>query len=93
MPSAPVRRFGVLLCGWILVSLAVLELLGIGDSILYFILTTVGFILAMEYSAPAQHRPTWHKRLRWVTSLLVVGFGYIVFTWVEEVVGISLLPV
>lgn len=92
MPSTPVNRFGLLLGGWILGSLAILELLGIADPTLYFILSTVGFILAMEYSAPAQHRPPWHRRLRWVTSLLVVGFGYIVFTWVEEVVGVSLLP-
>lgn len=92
MPATPGKRFGVLLGGWILVSLTILESLGVGDMKLYFILSTVGFILAMEYSEPSQHRPTWHKRLRWVTSLLVVGFGYIVFRWVEQAVGSSNLP-
>jgi hypothetical protein len=80
------------LSGWVLASLAVVESLGIADVKLYFILATVGFILAMEYSEPAQHRPVWHTRLRWVTLVLIGGFGYIVLTWVEDVVGISIGP-
>ena len=61
------------------------------DPLLYFIIAAVGFFLAAEYSEPPDHRPSWHRRLRWVELAILLVFGNIVVSWIQNVTGVSLL--
>jgi len=84
-------RFGISLGGWLLVSGLTLALLGTWSPTLYFVIGTVGVILALEYSEPVTGRPKWHRRVGWVTGVLLLIFVYMAITWVETNVGVSLI--
>lgn len=85
------HRFALFLGGWILLGIGTALALGMVDPLLYFVIAYVGFVLAVEYSEPLYGRPDWHRRLRWVTLLGLLAFGYAVVDWVERVTGTSLL--
>jgi hypothetical protein len=84
-------KFGIALGGWLMGGFIILIALGMWDPTLYFIIAFVGFLLATEYSEPPRNRPTWHRRLRWVTLVNLLVFAYIVVRWVEETVGVAIL--
>jgi len=90
MATPWLNRFGLFLCGWLLVGVATLFSLGLWDPMFYFMITAVGFLLAMEYSEPLE-RPTGHRRLGWLAVLILGVFANIVITWIESTTGIALL--
>lgn len=83
--------FGLFLVGWLVVGAALLASLELLEPLLYFVIAAVGFLLAVEYSEPSDHRPTWHRRLRWVSLAILLVFANIVVRWTENTTGISLL--
>jgi hypothetical protein len=85
------HRFGLFLVGWLVAGVALLASLELLDPMLYFVIAAVGFFLAVEYSEPPDHRPQWHRRLRWVSLAILLVFANIVVRWTENITGISLL--
>lgn len=85
------HRFALFLSGWLLLGAGTALTLGMTDPLLHFVITYVGFVLAVEYSEPPTERPVWHRRLRWVTLLGLLAFGFTVADWVERVTGAPLL--
>jgi len=85
------NRFGLFLLGWLGAGVALLASLGLWDPLLYFIIAAVGFFLAVEYSEPPDHRPPWHRRLRWVSLAILLVFANIVVSWIENISGVSVL--
>lgn len=85
------NRFSLFLTAWLVAGGGVLGILSVMDPMLYFIIAAVGFFLAVEYSEPADGRPVWHRRLRWVGVAILLVFANIVVTWVETVTGVSVV--
>lgn len=92
MTGSTLRRFVVGLVVWFVASAAVLSLFGRVTVGLLYATAYVGFLLAAEYSAPADSPPRWHARLRWVTIVGFLGFLVIVYGWVRQVVPPGVLP-
>lgn len=59
-----------------LVVLAGLDTLSFG---LFFVLSLIGLLVVIEFTAPFNVTPTWRSRLKWLVALGVLGFAVIVF--------------
>jgi ABC-type enterochelin transport system permease subunit len=63
---------------WLTGSLFVLALLDSVTLDLVFVLSFVGFLVAVELTAPFAVTPRWRRRLKWVIALGVLVFAGIV---------------
>lgn len=86
-----IKKFGLTFGCWLTTGLALLLALELWDPEFYFIIASVGFVFALEYSEPESDRPTWHRRAGWLLLLDLVVFGNIVITWAENVAGVSIM--
>lgn len=85
------QQFALSFGAWLIASLAVILALELWDPTLYYFAAYVGFLLAVEHSEPQVGRPVWHRRLDVVSVAGLVGFGYVVISWVEQVTGMVIL--
>ena len=63
---------------WMLGTLFVLTLLDAVTLELVFVLSFIGFLVAIELTAPFTTTPQWRRRLTWLVGLGLVVFGVIV---------------
>lgn len=56
---------------------------------LVFILSLVAFLVLVELTAPVAVRPGWRRRLRWITVLGLLVFGYLVVRRVLAILSIG----
>lgn len=45
---------------------------------LFFLLSLVGFLLVVEYTAPFTVTPRWRRRLRWLVAAGLLGYCWLV---------------
>lgn len=79
------RTFGLFLAGWLVVTLLLFSATSVFTPFLYFLTSYVGFLLAVEYSAPRGVRPPRHRLLRWVSVAGFVVFLSLVVGWTWRV--------
>jgi len=77
MPVTKRRRFVHIHVAWMLAAALVLTLLESLTYELFFIVSLIGLLIAVELTAPFRVTPRWRRRLRWVVLLGLAGFGYI----------------
>lgn len=77
MPITNRQRFVHIHVAWMLVAALVLSLLDALTYELFFVVSLIGLLAAVELTAPVRVTPRWRRRLRWVVLLGLVGFGYI----------------
>lgn len=70
---------------WMLSSIVVLALLDALTLELFFVLSLIGFLVAVEMTAPITVSPRWRKRLKWIIALGLLGFTYIVIKRILEI--------
>jgi hypothetical protein len=70
-------RFVAILVGWICALLSAITLLDVFSYELFFVTALVGLLAARELTYTVHVTPPWQRKLRWVTALGFVGFGYI----------------
>lgn len=61
-----------------LVTVICLSLLGSLTLELFFVISLVGFLVAMELTAPFAVTPRWRRRLTWFVVLGLLVFAYVV---------------
>lgn len=85
MPVTKRRRFVHAHLAWMLASTLVLTLLDSLTYELFFVVSLIGFLIAVELTAPFRVTPAWRRRLRWIVLLGLLGFGYIVVRRIVEI--------
>jgi len=70
-----------------LASLLVLAALGFLTLELFFVLSLIGLLVIVEFTAPFNVTPRWRRRLRWLIAFGLLVFGLIVVRRV-----LSILP-
>lgn len=70
---------------WMLASLVVLTALGSLTLELFFVLSLIGFLVAVELTAPVAVTPRWRRRLPWLIALGLLAFGYVVVRRILEI--------
>ena len=78
MQTARRQRFVVATTGWFLAVALLLVLLDSLTLELFFVLSLIGFLIAMELTAPVGVTPRWRRRLRWLLVPALVVFAYLV---------------
>lgn len=78
--------FLVTLAAWLLLSLAVLFLLGVFTPQLYFVFSFIGLLSVMQLYAPAAVGVHWWLPLRALVVVCFVVFGYVVYLRIMTVV-------
>lgn len=78
-------RFVHAVVGWLLAAIVVLALLAQPDLELFFVLSLIGFLVAVELTAPFNVTPRWRRRLRVVIVLGLAGFAVIVIRRILEI--------
>lgn len=63
---------------WMLATVVCLTLLGSLTLELFFVVSLVGFLVAMELTAPFAVTPRWRRRLKWFVFLGLLVFAYVV---------------
>jgi len=71
-----------------LTALIGLTLLGTLELELFFVVSLIGVLIMTELMTPMHLTPAWHRRLRWVILLGLLGFAYIVIQRI-----LALLPI
>ena len=82
------HRFVRYVLAWMLTALIGLTLLGSLELEVFFVVSLIGMLVITELMTPMHLTPAWHRRLRWVILIGLLGFAYIVIQRVLE-----LLPV
>lgn len=72
---------------WMLGTVAVLDLIDALDPVLFFIISYIGLLVVIEFTAPFALVPPWRRRLRW----FVLG-GFAVFAYFLGQRILALLP-
>jgi threonine/homoserine efflux transporter RhtA len=72
------RRFVHIHVAWMLAAALVLALLDSLTYELFFVVSLIGFLVAVELTAPFRVTLRWRRRLRWVVVLSLAGFGDII---------------
>lgn len=75
------------LLAWILVSTVGLSLLGLLSIDSFVVSAATGVLVVTELTRPARVSPAWHRQLRWLVVLALVGVAVVVGRQV-----LSLLP-
>lgn len=84
-------RFVYGVVGWMLGSLVFLTALGGPSYEVFFVVSLIGFLVAVELTAPFNVEPEWRRRLRWVILLGVAVFGYVVVKRILEILPSGVL--
>ncbi len=66
-------------------TLALLDVLTLE---LFFVLSLLGFLIVVEFTAPFSVTPKWRMRLKWLILAGLVSFGYVAIRRV-----LSILPI
>lgn len=69
---------------WMLGTLLVLLALGLLSLELFFVVSLVGFLVLVEFTAPFDVSPAWRARLKWVILAGLLVFMYIVIKQILE---------
>lgn len=86
MTSVHRDRFLVTLSIWLLVSLAVMLLLGTFTPQGYFIISFIGLLSVMHLYAPTENGDRWWLPFRALVVVCFVAFGYVVYVRVMTVI-------
>lgn len=78
--------------GWMLAALVVLAALDALSYELFFVVSLVGFLVALELTAPVAVAPRWRARLRWVVVAGLVAFAAVVVRRVLAVLPPEVVP-
>jgi hypothetical protein len=52
---------------------------------LFFVVSLIGLLVVTSLTMPFRVTPTWHRRLRWVILVGLIGFGYVVVKRILEI--------
>lgn len=85
------RRFVHAHIAWMLGSALVLVLLDALTYELFFVVSLVGFLIVVEVTAPIRVTPGWRRRLRWVIVAGFLGFSYLIFQQMLEILPSGVL--
>ena len=91
MESQRRRRFIHAQMGWMLATIVGLAVLGSLSLELFFLVSLLGLLVAVELTAPIAVTPQWRQRLRWLIAAGFVGFGYIVIRRLLEILPEGLI--
>lgn len=72
------QRFVVGQVTWMLATILGLALLGSLSYELFFVVSLIGFLVVVEFTAPFNVTPRWRSRLKWIIGLGLLAFGYVV---------------
>jgi hypothetical protein len=86
------QRFVRAQTAWMVAAIVVLTLLGALTLELFFVVSLIGLLVVVELTAPFAVTPRWRARLRWVIVLGLVGFGYVVFKRILDILPPGVVP-
>ncbi len=69
MPITKRQRFVYAHLAWMLAAALVLSLFESLSYELFFVVSLIGFLVAVQLTAPFRITPPWRRRLRWITIL------------------------
>ena len=72
------QRFIHFQTGWMLATLFLLVVLNALTLELFFLISLIGLLIVVEFTAPFAVTPQWRARLRWIILLGLIGFGYVI---------------
>ncbi len=85
-------RFVHGLLAWMVATILILALLGALSYGLFFLLSTLGFVVVTELTKPGTVTPEWRRRLWWIFLVALGGFVYIVGRRLLEILPPEILP-
>ncbi|WP_129115391.1 hypothetical protein [Halegenticoccus tardaugens] len=88
MAIARRRKFVHAQTAWMLAAALTLALLDVLTLELFFVLSLLGFLIVVEFTAPFSVTPKWRMRLKWLILAGLVSFGYVAIRRV-----LSILPI
>ncbi|WP_101297058.1 hypothetical protein [Halegenticoccus soli] len=77
MATARRRRFVHAQTAWMLAAALALALLDALTLELFFVLSLIGFLIVVEFTAPFSVTPEWRARLKWLILAGLAAFGYV----------------
>ncbi len=86
MPTRRRQQFIHGQAAWMLATLLLLAVLGSLSLELFFVLSLIGLLVVTELTAPFNVTPEWRSRLKWLTVLGLLGFGFIIVRRVLDVI-------
>ncbi len=86
MPTRRRQQFIHGQAAWMLATLLLLAVLGSLSLELFFVLSLIGLLVVTELTAPFNVTPEWRSRLKWLTVLGLLGFVFIIFRRVLDVI-------
>lgn len=72
------QRFVHFQTAWMLATLVLLVVLNALTLELFFVISLIGLLIVVEFTAPFAVTPRWRARLRWIILLGLIGFGYVI---------------
>lgn len=69
---------------WMLGAILLLALLGALTLELFFVVSLIGLLIAVELTASVRVTPRWRRRLRLIIAVGLLGFGLIVVRRILE---------
>lgn len=72
------NRFVLLHLTWVLGTLIVMGALNVFSQGFFFVVSFIGFLVFVEYTAPFHIKTKWRTRLMWFIIAGFVGFGYVI---------------
>lgn len=78
MPTRRRERFVHAQAVWMLATLVALTAVGALSLELFFVLSLIGLLVVIEFTAPVTVTPRWRRRLLWVVVLGLAIFAVIV---------------
>ncbi|MDG5776172.1 hypothetical protein VB773_02240 [Haloarculaceae archaeon H-GB2-1] len=70
---------------WMLATLLVLAASNAVKLELFFVVSLIGLLVIVEFTAPINVTPQWRSRLKWLILAGLLGFAYIVIRRILEI--------
>lgn len=78
MPTRRREQFIHAQAVWMLAVLVTLAAVGALSPELFFVLSLIGLLVVIEFTAPFNVTPRWRRRLKWFVALGLLAFAAIV---------------